>query len=60
MNVAVNSNASWALSNLYPPDSDNDDDDDTKSRASNRSKSTPGKAKIKRAGEPPSPSGSTG
>ena len=26
-NVAVNSNASWALSNLYPPDSDDDADD---------------------------------
>ena len=26
-NVAVNSNASWALSNLYPPDSDDEGDD---------------------------------
>ena len=49
-NVAVNSNASWALSNLYPPESD-DDDDDAKS---------PGKQVQKADDGPPSPAGSTG
>ena len=48
-NVAVNSNASWAISNLYPPDSDDEDD----------SAKSPSKTKAADDG-PPSPANSTG